>query len=778
MNLKIKMLQMKNVYKYILLVYVILCVIRGNAQQVSLFNTYSLDPLQLNIAFAGSTCNEATIHYRTQWINLMNAPKGLQLNAHKAIGKSNAVVLRVNTQSQGLLNFTGVTLGYGYRFKINETAKIHLGIGVGWNQAVLKAKDAIVIDEHDVNLNNGNNLTANGFDSEFGLMVIGQKLKIGFSVLHLYNSNPDFSGSGRYKALPQINPQVSYVFNKNKKVEIEPWLVNRYTLKGDNVVEGILNFNFLKVLTLGAGYRTNYGFITLVGYKVGNLKIAYSFDYGTSKNSVNIGSSHQIMLGISGCKTPSFFKKKTDFRHVSNSDNEAPDEDSLDENNSKIVRNNKPLKSKKEVVVFSGNISSQQNPEKPIANKEVVVKNERGEIIETTRTNDIGEFTFRNLPQEQNYTISVLEEGSAIKANVSLAGKNGEQVKLIDADSPGAYEIKPEVINKVAVKTIAEPKEASLVDVNKDEKVQSALVGQLTSASNSKLPLANTEVLIKNEKGEIVGTAKTNSLGEFKVNNLPSNQKYTISVLEKGQPVAASVNLTNANGGESVKLTSNTKGTFEIKPEVLAKVTLHKDKTENSQVKSNPVLAPKTNVKANAKETLVRNQSARSNPKSTNSVVVKSTKPKENIGSKKDSVQVVANESVVTSIESRQIIVNKLNTISEEVIFSINMSQLDAKGLKKLNEIAALIKSDPSIKIDITGYTCMKGTKEFNSILAIRRAVYVRQELIKRGVKANSFNRSFGTKDNEQLYDNSTPELQVKNRTVRFTLVSTESGKN
>jgi type IX secretion system PorP/SprF family membrane protein len=296
--------------KLILNYLTILLLLKGAvmlSQQASLFNTYSLDPLQLNIAYAGAACNEVNAHYRTQWIGLKEAPKALQLNAQSAFGKYNALALRVNSQTQGLLNILGSTFGYSYRFKVSETAKVHFGLGIGWTQASLNSQNAIVIDLNDVNLNNNIKQTANGFDSEFGAMLIDNKLKAGISVLHLYNTNPDFTGSGAYKTLPQLNSQVSYVFQKDKKLEIEPWIVNRYTLRGNNVIEGILNFNFIKTLSLGIGYRSSYGAMALVGAKLGNIKVAYSFDYGTSKNSTNLGSSHQVMVGYSVCKTAKYY---------------------------------------------------------------------------------------------------------------------------------------------------------------------------------------------------------------------------------------------------------------------------------------------------------------------------------------------------------------------------------------------------------------------------------------------------------------------------------------
>ena len=292
---------MKLKFKYLLLVFLTISVLKHKAQQNSLFNTYVYDPFQLNIAYAGSACTEANVHYRSQWVGMKETPKLLQVNAHTALGKSNALGLRVISQQMGLLNGTQAVLGYAYRFKLSETANMHLGLGVGWMQSTLNAQKAVVIDANDVTLANTGKQKANGFDSEFGAMYVGQKLKAGVAVFHLYNSNPSFAGS-TYKVMPQSNISASYIFNKDKKVEIEPWLVDRYTLNGTNSIEGLLNFHFAKAITVGAGYRSNYGLLGFFGVKVGNLKIAYSFDYGISKNSTATGSSHQILLGFSTCK--------------------------------------------------------------------------------------------------------------------------------------------------------------------------------------------------------------------------------------------------------------------------------------------------------------------------------------------------------------------------------------------------------------------------------------------------------------------------------------------
>lgn len=272
------------------------------AQQTSLFNTYALDPLQLNIAYSGAKCGAANLHYRTQWIGMQETPKVFQMNAHSAFGNKNALGLRVNSQNMGLLNNLGVTVGYSRRITLKDSSKLHIGAGIGWSQVTLMSQKSIVIDDDDVTLNNNVSQKANGFDSEFGAMYFGHKITAGISALHLYNSNPQFNGTSTVKKLPQLNTQISYVFFKDEKVELEPWLLNRFTLKGDNVIEGMLKANFMKHYSAAVGYRGGYGLLVVLGAKISNINIGYSFDYGANKNAANLGTSHQVMLGFNFCK--------------------------------------------------------------------------------------------------------------------------------------------------------------------------------------------------------------------------------------------------------------------------------------------------------------------------------------------------------------------------------------------------------------------------------------------------------------------------------------------
>ena len=663
---------MKALIKYFSLLVIIL---KGGvmfSQQASLFNTYSLDPLQLNIAYAGAACNEAHAHYRTQWINMKDAPKALQLNAQSALGKSNALALRVNSQTQGLLNTLGATVGYSYRFRVSQNAKMHLGIGIGWTQAALNAQKAIVVDANDVNLNNNNRQSANGFDSEFGAMIIGNKLKAGVSVLHLYNTNPDFSGSGSYKTLPQINSQLSYVFHKNQKIEIEPWLLNRYTLKGNNVVEGMLNFNFIKTLTVGAGYRSNYGLIALLGAKIGGLKMAYSFDYGTGKNSVNLGTSHQVMLGYSFCKNQKTTTNKNGSRKIADTDNSNTEETDTKE---EVAKTENPK------------LEEFKNPAK--IDKEEVTKVEPGEIV-----------VINNKKEEVTKT---------------------ENSKSDETKKPVVTE-KPEVVTKV------EPGETAVINNKKEE---------IAKTENSKSEEAKQPILTEKPEESVVKVA------EVKDDVLDEKSTTKDSAQTNKKDSSSFVNLK----GEKNNISEENETNIDLK-----------NTKEVAKEKPNESV-----VGNNKKEEITKTENTKQNDS-------EKTETK-SISKESDSIVEVAKAKEQKEKENlvKDDILDKINILAEEAVFDLNSSQLNAEALKKLDEIADLIKTDPTIKLNIIGHTCSKGPKEFNDLLSVRRANYVRQQLMKRGVKSTNFKRSIGDGSSNPLFDNSSND-QRKNRSIRFAL--------
>lgn len=116
-------------------------------------------------------------------------------------------------------------------------------------------------------------------------------------------------------------------------------------------------------------------------------------------------------------------------------------------------------------------------------------------------------------------------------------------------------------------------------------------------------------------------------------------------------------------------------------------------------------------------------------------------KEKEKKEERKQTFEVVKVEANLNEDE----IIEKYGTISTErqpyitqdMLFKINRYRPSSEYENSLQQLADYLKSDPDIRIRITGYTDLQGNKDYNYRLSGKRAETVKQELIKRGVSKN-----------------------------------------
>jgi|GEM_PF-3467013 len=101
------------------------------------------------------------------------------------------------------------------------------------------------------------------------------------------------------------------------------------------------------------------------------------------------------------------------------------------------------------------------------------------------------------------------------------------------------------------------------------------------------------------------------------------------------------------------------------------------------------------------------------------------------------------------------------------VLFDTGSAHLDTSGNARLSEIASTLKSDPSLKIEITGFTDNEGSESENVALARSRAQTVVRKLEARGVSDSQMNWS-AMGEREPIDENDTPEGRAQNRRVEI----------
>lgn len=714
---------MKTIYKnkIALVAGLILFVQSLLAQQSALFNTYSYDLMQLNIASIGRTCVEANLNYRAQWLNVKESPRLYQLNAGMALGANNGVGLKVFQQSLGLLKVTNATAGYAFRVKLNETSKLHLGLGASWSQNNFDAAKTTAIDKNDPTIStNQTQFRSNNFDCEAGALFLGDKLTAGLSANHIYNSNGKFDVAA-YKVKPQINLMAAYKFNKGKNLEVEPWLVNRYTLGGANQPEAMVNVKLIQRFTVAAGYRVKYGLIGMAGFEFSKFKIAYSFDYGVGKTAAGLGSSHQILLGIDLCKKHIKPQPDSLVEPVATSPTVAPEpvktetiapepvkeEPKKDNVKAEIITPDPLLLNPmaEENVSLEGIVSAGKKAPDAFKNVKVKLLNENGELMEETRTNNVGAFAFRNIPANQNFIIAVDDEGSALPpgTKVTLTNLAGKEVKSVVRDKNG-----------VNFKIIGADKKLLSEMKADDTSLEMGLKGYLYD-QNMK-PLSNTHLTVSEADGSNPQKVTTTPDGRFDFKNLSADKSYVFEIDENDPSLSnvTFVNVANIKGKVYRALTLSS-GKFAFK-------LLEPDKRNLGEFKV---------------EDVVLDEGA--------------SKPVTNL----------VKEQPQKSELPKLVPETDVNPIAHLVVFGKNSYTVSPQMMEQLKEIAKQINTH-SGNVVIVGYASPEGEQHHNLDLAIHRAEVVKQQLIKLGVKATRLSVKNGGSTN-----NLDPNLEA-NRTERF----------
>jgi OOP family OmpA-OmpF porin len=98
--------------------------------------------------------------------------------------------------------------------------------------------------------------------------------------------------------------------------------------------------------------------------------------------------------------------------------------------------------------------------------------------------------------------------------------------------------------------------------------------------------------------------------------------------------------------------------------------------------------------------------------------------------------------------------------------FEFNSYRIDRKYYPEIEKLAELMKKDPTLKIEIQGYTDNIGEAKYNVELSKKRAEAVKKLLVNKfHIDANRI-KTVGYGMSNPIADNSTPEGQAKNRRV------------
>jgi outer membrane protein OmpA-like peptidoglycan-associated protein len=117
----------------------------------------------------------------------------------------------------------------------------------------------------------------------------------------------------------------------------------------------------------------------------------------------------------------------------------------------------------------------------------------------------------------------------------------------------------------------------------------------------------------------------------------------------------------------------------------------------------------------------------------------------------------------------KQEIVEKVNYAAKKIFFSVGSDKLLPASFNSLNEVARILKSNPTLQLSVEGHSDNVGKPASNLNLSQKRAEAVKNYLVQNGIEANRLEaKGFGQE--KPVADNSTPEGRAANRRVELKL--------
>ncbi len=109
--------------------------------------------------------------------------------------------------------------------------------------------------------------------------------------------------------------------------------------------------------------------------------------------------------------------------------------------------------------------------------------------------------------------------------------------------------------------------------------------------------------------------------------------------------------------------------------------------------------------------------------------------------------------------------------VFEDVHFDFNRQSLKKEAVALLDQAIRMLKEQPTLLLQVEGYTCDVGTAEYNLALAERRAKTVRSYLVSHGIDASRLSIiSYG--EDRAKYDNGQEETRKLNRRTALTVTA------
>tara|TARA_R110002051_G_scaffold199848_1_gene266846 strand:+ start:246923 stop:247885 length:963 start_codon:yes stop_codon:yes gene_type:complete len=295
--------QMKKIYVTIAFALMILGSV--NAQQDPQYTQYMYNMNVVNPAYAGS--KEALsigLLYRSQWVNINEAPKTATLSIHSPIGKNVGLGFSVISDRIGPVEENNVFADFSYTLNLGGEHRLAFGLKAGATiQNIGLFSDignGFVPDPSDEAFSENTSNTYLNIGS--GVFYYTDKYYVSLSVPNMLKSTYlDVTNNGQQfeygSEVLHYFLSAGYVFNLSTNTKFKPSFLMKSAFNAPTSLDVSANFLFFDKFEIGATYRLDDALGAMANIVISNgIRIGYAYDYVTSDLNIRTSGSHELML--------------------------------------------------------------------------------------------------------------------------------------------------------------------------------------------------------------------------------------------------------------------------------------------------------------------------------------------------------------------------------------------------------------------------------------------------------------------------------------------------
>ncbi len=270
------------------------------AQDEAIFTHYQITPILINPAAAGfNNTYQAQFNGRAQWTGFPDAPQTFGAMLNGPVGKNFGIGVGVSSETAAQLNRLKGQLNWAFRFNLSENVKMAAGFSALYQQ--FKLDGGVNVDDYlDDDIVNEYMEGVNEFDASVGFFgSIRENTRFGLSFANLIQTRlDDVVESTEESALQHYTLFLAHRFEiYDLNFSLEPSIMARRVKDAPSQVDINLKATFLDdQLITGLSYRSLGALGILLGAKISNFNVFYSYDMSFQRFQKFNSGSHEISL--------------------------------------------------------------------------------------------------------------------------------------------------------------------------------------------------------------------------------------------------------------------------------------------------------------------------------------------------------------------------------------------------------------------------------------------------------------------------------------------------